>query len=201
MNLSFPKSSNTAGLKNVFWFVAVSNVLSQIGATVVLKPEQKWNTGKATRFKPDFKEKQKDGKLLSIAYKAFVPKRTPELDEVLNAMLPHEGYLLIYDDFNGYRRLAGSVDTPLMFTFDLPSGKKPGDANGVNIQFNGISTEHLALLYTDAIDADDPVPEPEVPLGPPVTVEWNEGNVVAVAQPGEKVIIISEFAADEIQII
>lgn len=198
MNLSFPKSVNTAGLKNIFWFVAISNVLSQDGATVILKPGEKWNTGKATRFKPDFKEKQKDGKLLSIAYKAFVPKRTPELDQVLNAMLPHEGYLLIYDDFNGYRRIAGTVETPLTFKFDLPSGKKPGDTNGVNIQFDGISTEHLALLYVDDIDADDPVPGPEVPTGPPVIVEWNAGNVVAVAQPGETVTIVSDFSADEI---
>ena len=153
-------TSTTAGIKPLFWFVPVRDVASQDGATITLKSGKQWHTAKGSKFKSSVETANVSAKLYRVGFSATVAHISPALEKVINSYTVAEGYLVIYEDLNGYRWLLGSLEQPLKLRHRYQSGNRPGSSTGVRLTFSGSQLGAPRLEYTDSIDASTPVPPP-----------------------------------------
>ena len=201
MDLNFPLSGDNIAGVLTFWFVPLADVLSQAGGDVTLAAGKEWYTGGATRFRLNTTEKTEDtphGPVTEVELVGFIPRRSSPLDAVLEQMVGRTRYLVIYQDYNGYRKLLGSIKQGLRFSWKHLSGQRPGEDSGVEFGFHAEMAGQGTYAHTAAIAASQPGEEIQ-PNTDPVVVKWGS-TVIAVAQPGQTVTIISEFTADEILI-
>ena len=148
-----------AGIKSIFWFIPVRDVASQAGATVTLTAGKQWRTAKGTKFKGSITTRQLGHKAFSISLTTKLAHLSPALDAVLKQYTGAEGFLVIYDDLNGYRWLIGSKSQPLRLRHNYGSGSTPGESVGVSLSFSGnVTGQQAKIEYTDAIDAGTVVP-------------------------------------------
>jgi hypothetical protein len=172
---------NIRGIKPVFWFVSVKDVASQVGATVTLTAGKQWNTAKGIKRRGFAKEKKLGSKLFGVGITAAIAHYSPGLDLVLQSYTGADGFLVIYDDLNGYRWLMGSLKQPLQFNYDNGSGDNPASSGGLKFNFSGKVSGVAKLEYTDAIDASVPAAPQSADS---VAVKNSDGTYDEVAAAG-----------------
>ena len=150
-------NSSVAGLKPVFWFVPVGDVLSVTNGIVVLKSGKQWFTARSTKFKNVFTSQQKEGDIHGVELKALITKDSPDLEYVLSKLSTLMGYLVVYCDNNGYYWLVGTLKTPLKFLSAYSSGNAPGNSVGITYSFSGNVLSFPKQQFNDSITAV-PVP-------------------------------------------
>ena len=202
MNLSFPISENIAGLE-AFYFVEVEHVYQDTGREILLSGNNIWNVGKATKFTPNFKDRlrtSQKGNKIPVTLSGNIAKKSQALNTVLKKML-NRYYIVIYRDLNGQFVRVGSKNHPLKFSYSGNTGKRPGSFAGISFTFSGTLLE-LPEPYYGIIPTDGgQVNQDQLPLADPVVVRWNEGNVIAVLNPGQTLLLKSEFEVPEFQVL
>ncbi|MGJ3236429.1 hypothetical protein [Marivirga sp.] len=179
----------------------VEDVLSQNGAEVILKDSARWFTGKSSRKTLNFKENQKtdrNGTVFAPVLEGSLPKITPELREKINAMYGKD-FLLVYHDFNNYRWLVGSLESPLKFFADLETGDRPDSRNHFPFSFESPITRNPILPYNGEINTVEPTEPGETPCLP-VTIKNILGETIYTAQPGSTITLDTDFGQDFIEI-
>lgn len=137
---NFPKAKtdNLGGVRK-FEFIASNNVLSipipvnaVISASIPLKSGSAFLEGYATAKTLLFEEKNKlsnAGTSFLQEISGFYPGNTPEIIDFFSNMLRHN-YIIKITDSNNYLRLVGTLESPLVFAFDLSTEaavpKRPG---------------------------------------------------------------------------
>lgn len=80
--------------------------------------------------------KEKYGLAYKIELNAFIPKDSPETQEIINDMSGRKWVVIILDQ-NEYFKVAGTREIPLHVSFNLDSGSDTPDRNGHSISFYG----------------------------------------------------------------
>lgn len=179
-------TSTTAGIKPLFWFIPVRDVASQDGATITLKSGKQWHTAKGSKFKSSVETANLSARLYRVGFSATVAHISPALEKVINSYTIAEGYLVIYEDLNGYRWLLGSLEQPLKLRHRYQSGNRPGSSTGVRLTFSGSQLGAPRLEYTDSIDASTPVPPP---AGAQVSIINSDGSYSATSECGSSFVL------------
>lgn len=104
------------------------------------------------------------GPLYDIEVVLAFRKLSPELDSAV-CLLGPGNYVLIFTDHNGYRRLAGSIDSPMRLMTNGTTGARRSDSNVADWKFSGSSRCPVCYLdtdiefpnSTDSVVAPDPV--------------------------------------------
>lgn len=80
--------------------------------------------------------KSRGGTYYDAMLKAFIPKDSPESQEIINDMSRRK-WVLIYIDQNEYWKVAGTSQIPLRCSFDLDTGTDTQERNGHGVSFFG----------------------------------------------------------------
>lgn len=150
-------TSTMAGIKPVFWFVPVKDVATQVGASVALKAGKQWSTFKSIKFAAEVSNVQRGPKLFAIGLRAAIAHDSPGLQAVMQNYTGAEGFLVIYEDLNGYRWLIGNLRQPLKLSNSGETGKVPGGSVGLTFAFTGNVSGVSKYEYVDVVDASVPV--------------------------------------------
>lgn len=79
----------------------------------------------------------------------YIPRMTPAIAAIVNGMLNRK-YLVIKEDGNGQKMLAGDEKRFMTFNIDYKSGKKYNEKNGGDYRFTG-GFGHVPYFYNAAV--------------------------------------------------
>lgn len=102
-----------------------------------------WYDGYAILRSLQFNENEKQetpGPLFSKEVKGFYPKQTLDILKQFNEM-KNQRFIIKVKDHNGYYRIVGSYESPMMFTFSASTGNAPASKNGYQFSFAGSGSE------------------------------------------------------------
>jgi hypothetical protein len=113
-------------------------------------------------FLPDsggFTEPQGDdvqGDSYKASLQLVVPQDAPDVAEAI-ARLTAVRYLVAgYTDANGFSKLVGTPDNPLVFSADLETGKRAGDRNGYPLSFSGLMPQRAPFYLAMPLVSNPP---------------------------------------------
>lgn len=156
MITNFPEKPtyNSGGLKKFFFvpFLGVSeNPVVVAGSAVTplgLFPGFSLLAGYATIHTLQFIEEQNEnehGIFYEQTLTGFAPSDTQEMMDLFTEMAQNR-FLIMTSDYLGKKRLVGSSDNPLAFSYKFSTGNDRKDSRGYKFSFSGISTK-AALDY------------------------------------------------------
>lgn len=147
-NLSRFSGINITGVKAI-QYVPLEDVLilpdpfnSVISLQVILKPGKVFYSADLTLYTAGCKEEtviSNHGEIQKQTLQCFIPKDSPENAPSLNEMIKQR-FLVLYSDFNGNRKVLGTLDSGMRFKADLDTYMDPGSGR------NG----HLCTFYGES---------------------------------------------------
>ena len=144
---SFPQlTPGTLGGCRGFEYVPASELLhiprlrnGQVPAPVILKDGSAFRKGYSTFKTLVFEEKIQEndsGKYYLCEIKGFYPKICHEILDLF-ARMAMDHFVVVVTDNNGLRRVCGTDDNPLNFSFDQGTGSEPASRAGISFSFRG----------------------------------------------------------------
>ena len=140
-----PDSDNIGGCR-AFKFIEADKVVSMpvasgkmIKSQITLSEGATWRDGYASVKSLEYSEKMREndaGKYFVTEITGFYPKINNETLALFSEM-KHSRFIVIITDNNGLSRVAGTIETPLEFTFDASSGRNASSRNGLSFAFKG----------------------------------------------------------------
>ena len=161
---NFPKPTDSVGGIQKYWFVPVNDVaalgdiiLNEL-QSITFETDKNWLTGYGVYDSKTFREDKKENKSgirflrsLKIFYPGF---DLAAVQQFLEMQITQ--FLVAYKDFNGTYKIAGTLDNPLNFKYQLATGKSGSNAQGYDIEFFADSKIRISeTINPDAITYDD----------------------------------------------
>jgi len=124
----------------------------------------------------------KDNQLTFIIPKdESVTRRMLELAE-------QDSFIVLFKDSNNKQKIFGTLESPVYFNFDHESGDGRGSRNQYSCSFVSDGPDN-SFFYDGSIQI--------APGGPlPAIVRWTDGTLIAVLQPGQTLLVDSDFEHD-----
>lgn len=101
-----------------------------------------------------FTEKESQEKY-GVVYKTeingFIPKDSPEIVEIINAMCRRKWVVILLDQ-NEQFKVSGTPENPLRVSFDLDTGSETAERNGHTVSFYGIQTSKAKFITNPFIE-------------------------------------------------
>lgn len=119
----------------------------------------------------------------------IIPRHEQEITRMLRKAERDE-FVILFEDYNGQRYLFGSKDKPVRFAFDQNTGSGR-DRNQYTCKFYSDSPGNV-LIYPLVFGEGDT----DFSSAPPVVIRRgsSEGPVLAIAQAGSTVVIVSPYS-------
>ncbi len=128
---------------------SIDNPIDHVIATpVILKTNKRWFDAYATKGTIGFTEvpeKTANGDVFKLQFNAICPKDSADRSNVFNQMR-NQRFIVDYTDYNGLRKLIGSLEEPLFFSSSLNTKTEVVGRNEHSISFYGESS-HKAYVY------------------------------------------------------
>ncbi|WP_299755255.1 hypothetical protein [uncultured Pontibacter sp.] len=166
---------------------------------IQLKPGKVWYLLGYTRHTSSYEHKLKPdfrGGLYSLEQGGFLPTDSPALGSQLLRMKGRR-FVLAFKDYNGYLRVTPPGHS-LTFSEKFDSQDSPSGLKGYDITFEG-AAPLPALYYSGGMQVSElGMVAPPIGNGgaqAPVTIRYN-GSIVKLVQPGEELLITSDFTLD-----
>lgn len=128
-------------------FVELNFSLNTVLA-ISLKPGKEFFTGYASFNSLQFRERIRNndsGNYFLTEITGFYPKLSQDALRLFSEM-QHKEFVVILADNNRNKRLVGSPETPVIFTFDQSTGRSPSQRNGFDFRFNA-QLQHPSPFY------------------------------------------------------
>jgi hypothetical protein len=149
-----PDPENIGGCQ-MFWFIPSNQVMHlpvtaqrKILSPIVLKANAAFLLGYATEKTLFFDEKPQEndaGDYYMTEVGGFFPKMTPGTLALFSSMRKQR-FIVVVEDNNGHKRVAGSLDNPMKFSFDASTGDNPKSRNGYRFMFKCQSIHESPFL-------------------------------------------------------
>lgn len=85
------------------------------------------------------------GRLKEQKLTGFVPKDTPDIGNLLEEM-ERCRFIVVYNDNNGYKKLLGTLNSPMRFVYELDTTDKFSGRNGHQLTFYRQSSDKAPFL-------------------------------------------------------
>lgn len=128
---------------NKFWFIPVNDIAS-FGDIILgelqgleIKADKSWLSVYGVFSSKQFSENKKETKggiIFERSFSIFYPGLAIDVISQLEEMKGTR-FIIAYKDNNGLYKVAGTVDNPLNFTYNIGTGKNGADSQGINMQF------------------------------------------------------------------
>lgn len=162
--ISTQPSENFGGLKLIAWseskdFASISYNGAGDVTDIVFNSGKGWDSG---YFKPetmDLREVQGssiNGESYKIEITSFIPGESSSLVHYTEAMR-YRRYLVLTQDYNGFRRLSGTLDAPLRFRIDFGTKSNFSQLKGATAVFYGESILRAAHISGSVLFEPPPV--------------------------------------------
>lgn len=140
-SFQFTPSQNLSNIPNV--------VSAEISSAVSFSGSNDWYDGSFLKGSSSLSEKQKeiDGNdYHELLFSARVPGHDKELLALFQEMKRYRHIILVTDN-QGDKRLCGTLQEPLRFSFNVITQEQPGDFKGIEFSFYG-NLQNPAPVYT-----------------------------------------------------
>ena len=145
-SLPFPENTSNIGGCHTFHFIKADNVqlivintLHNNVSELVLKLHTAFHSGYASFRSLQFQENMRNndsGRFFLTRISGFYPGLTNHILNIFSAMQAQE-FIVVITDNNNQKRLVGTPQSPLKFTFNQASGANPTQRNGFEFTFEG----------------------------------------------------------------